>query len=168
MNIAGKKVVLRTVEEQDRELLMTLIHDPEITKITGGYPHISSYDHQIRWFCSLSNFAEGLGTIIADREHPRIGLGVLILSFKDSEKGAAEIYIKLARTARRKGYGQDAVNTLVSYGFSQLGLTCIYANILEDNLGSRGLFESCGFRQENIHKNRSIVYTKRNEGGNFI
>ena len=36
MEIRGNKVILRTMEEQDQEMLLGLIQDQEITRVTGG------------------------------------------------------------------------------------------------------------------------------------
>ena len=37
MYIAGNKVILRAVEEQDREMMPKLIQSQEMTKLAGGY-----------------------------------------------------------------------------------------------------------------------------------
>ena len=52
MDITGNKVILRAIEEQDKELLLDLIKDPEISKVTRGYSRPVSYEHQLRWFRS--------------------------------------------------------------------------------------------------------------------
>ena len=43
MDITGHKVILRAIEEQDKELLLDLIKDPEISKVTRGYSRPVSY-----------------------------------------------------------------------------------------------------------------------------
>lgn len=172
MEITGDKVVLRSMEEQDEEMLKELIEDPKIAKVTGGYSGPVSYDHQINWFHSAAFSRGGLHGIIADKDNPRTGIGIIILSDTGREEKKAEIYIKVARAFRRKGYGRDAVAALVSYGFCELDLGFIYANILEYNTASRRLFETCGFKQEEIYKSRTdkggcgrrvYVYGKRRE-----
>lgn len=156
MDIIGSKVILRTMEEQDREMVMNLIGDPQIVKVTGGYIDSVSCDHQMNWFCSLPDSAWEVRRVIADKERPENGLGIIILSDMDLENGAAEIYIKLAGIFRGKGYGQDAVNALVAYAFDRLGLSRIYSDILEYNTMSRRLFEKCGFRQEGFRRGRGF------------
>ena len=52
----------------------------------------------------------------------------------DERNGMAEIYIKLLKMVRGKGYGADSVNALVRYAFCELQLNCIRANILENNM----------------------------------
>lgn len=154
MYITGNKVMLRAVEEPDREMLQNLIQSQEMTKMTGGYGGLISYEHQLNWLRSESGSSGSIRSIIAEKENPSFGLGIIILSNVDFKNGEAEIYIKLMKSIRGKGYGQDAVRTLVSYAFRELGLRHIYSNILEDNTASRRLFEKCGFQQEGMHKSK--------------
>lgn len=153
-NVIGDKVLLRAIEEQDKEMLMNLSSDPEIIKVTGRYSYSASSDYQLSGFYPVSSFADSLHRIIADRNSPRTALGIIILSHMDLKNKAAEIYIKLMKSVRKKGYGQDAVNIMVSYAFHEFGLTCIYSRILEYNTASRRLFEKCGFKQEETYKSR--------------
>lgn len=154
MNITGNKVILREIEEPDQEMLLALIKDPEIEKVTGGYPYSLSYGHQMSWFRSLPDSPGSMRNIIADKEKPEAALGILILSDAELKNGTAEIYIKLIKSARGKGYGRDAVNAIAAYGFEERKLKCIYANILENNTVSRKLFERCGFWQQGVHTSR--------------
>ncbi len=155
MEFAENKVVLRTVERQDRGMLEELIQDPEIAKVTGGYPSPPSYDHQMDWFCAREGSACNLRYIIADKDTPQAGLGIILLSHVDWENKTAEIYIKLRKSARGKGYGEGAVNALVSFAFCQLRLKVICSHILEYNMPSRRLFEKCGFCLKEIHRSRA-------------
>ena len=155
MEIRGNKVILRTMEEQDQEMLLGLIQDQEITRVTGGYSSPSSYEPQIQWPCSWEDSADSLRSIIADKENPEIGLGIILLSHVDPQNGIAELSIKLGKSVRGMGYGQDAVNIMVSYGFRELGLNSICSHILESNTASRRLFEKCGFRQNGLQKGRT-------------
>lgn len=150
MDIMGDKVVLRDVLAQDEELLQTLIEDPEIIKVTGGYSHSASCDHRTRQFFSASH--PGTYYIIADQAEPQSGFGIIVLSNADIKEKTAELYIKLIKSARRKGYGRDAVSCLISHAFSEWKLKHIYASILEQNTASRKLFEACGFQLEGRHK----------------
>ena len=135
MEIAGNKVVLRPVEEQDREMLMNLIADPEIVKVTGGYFSTSSGDLQMNWLRAMSNSPESLYEVIADRDNPRMALGIIILSHDKEERGKGELYIKLMNSARKKGYGEDAVNTLVSHAFCEQGINCMFWRTIQPPAG---------------------------------
>ncbi len=160
MEIAGNQVILRTMNDQDKDLFLDLSQDVTVTKVTGGYASPKSPMHSIRVFYSLQNSARHLLCIIADKENPQTGWGMIILSHIDFNYKSAEIYIKLKASARNKGYAKDAINTLVFYAFHELGLHHLYANIQEHNIASQKLCEKCGFRQECLHQSRTDGYGK--------
>lgn len=63
---------------------------------------------------------------------------------------------------RGKGYGTDAVKTMVKYAFDELRLHCVYANIISYNDVSVRLFERCGFQREGVLRDR--IY----KGGRYV
>lgn len=154
-DIAGKRVILRAAYGQDWGVLLTLSGDPGIGKVTKGYQRSAVSAYRMGASCFRPVPADSFRRIIADQEDPDTGLGVIMLSDMDAENGTAQIYIKLLEPARGRGYGQDAVDALVTYAFRELGLKCICSSILEDNTASRKLFEACGFRLEGIHEGRA-------------
>lgn len=162
MKLTGNRVILRPVEEQDQEMLLNLIEDPETARITGGYSRPASYEHQRNWFRAFHGSEGSLRCIIADKDHPETGLGIILLSNPDSRSRSADIHIKLKKAVREKGYGQDAVRVLAAYGFGQLQLESLHSRILESNLPSRRLFEKCGFQPDSSGKGNVCVYTLKN------
>ena len=72
----------------------------------------------------------------------------------------------------QKGIMKEALNAVIKYGFEEMKLHSIEANINPDNLPSGALLESCGFIQEAYHKENyffdgvfydSIIYAKLNK-----
>ena len=50
----------------------------------------------------------------------------------------------------RQGYMKEAVNSVVLHAFRKLDLSRVEAACLPENLPSRGLLESCGFKYEGV------------------
>lgn len=64
----------------------------------------------------------------------------------DREKDEAELGIMIGRREYRgKGYGADAVNTMLGYIFKQTGLKSIKLKTLTGNLQAQKCFLKCGF-----------------------
>ena len=64
----------------------------------------------------------------------------------DEDKGEAEVGIMIGdRSYWSKGYGTDAVTTLVSYIFHQTKLDRVYLKTLRWNTRAQRCFEKCGF-----------------------
>jgi len=152
MFVKGKKVLLRAIELYDAKILQQMMNDEEIEKMMMGYSFPVSEHQQIKWIENLSNEKSVFRAMI-DVEGRAIG--TVILSSIDMKNGTAEAHIKIANsTERGKGYGTDAVNSLVAYAFYELRLNCIYCQIKEDNVPSQKLFENCGFVQEGCLRQR--------------
>jgi RimJ/RimL family protein N-acetyltransferase len=154
MIIYGEKILLRAIEPDDNHMLLELINDPETEAMIGGFSWPTSLDGQMKWYSRLENSQSILRCTIADKEENK-PLGTLILNEIDQKNGTAHIHIKMSKDGGRgKGYGTDALNTIVSYAFSELRLNCIFANIISYNDASVHLFEKCGFKRDGILRQR--------------
>lgn len=154
MIIYGEKIKLRAIESEDNAILLEMMNDPDIEMMVGGYSWPSSMAEQMKWFSKLENNSSILRCIIANKENDE-AIGTLILNEIDMKNGTGHIHIKIANGSERgKGYGTDAINTIVSYAFSELRLNCIFANILAYNEASVHLFEKCGFSRDGILRSR--------------
>lgn len=76
-------------------------------------------------------------------------IGVVGLTYIDwiRRKAEASIYIG-SDQHRGKGYGKAGLQALLDYGFGEIGLHRIYAEVFENNPASLALFKSCGFTVE--------------------
>lgn len=154
MNIYGEKVMLRAIEAKDCDMLLKLINDPDTEKMLGGGSFPVSEQHQKEWIEKQASNQETLRCIVEVIDEKK-SVGTVILSGIDYKNGNAEIHIKLtADEGRGKGYGSDAIKTIVQYAFEELRLHCIYATVLEYNAVSAKMFEKCGFEKEGILKER--------------
>ena len=162
MNIYGENVILRAISVEDTELLMGLINDAETERMLGGSSFPVSKEGQEKWIVAQTGRTDVLRCIIALKENNE-GVGTVILSNIDIKNGVAEVHIKMDKCrGRGKGYGSDALETIVNYAFNEMRLNCIYANVLEYNTISQKLFEKCGFRKDGILRSRVF------KGGSYI
>lgn len=152
MFINGKKVLLRAIEISDAGILRDMMNDETIERMMWGYSFPVSQHQQNQWIENLSNDKSILRAMV---DVDGLAIGTVILSDIDLRNGIAEIHIKLAnKDIRGKGYGTDAITTLVKYAFDELRLNCIYCRIKEDNIASRRMFEKCGFTEEGCLRSR--------------
>ena len=154
MIIHGEKTVLRAVEESDNAMLLSLINDPDTEMMLGGSSWPVSEAEQLKWFEHQERSRDVLRCIVALKEDGK-AIGTIILSDIDQKNATGHIHIKMSKDGGRgKGYGTDAVNTMVRYAFEELRLNCIYANILSYNEASIRLFERCGFKRDGVLRQR--------------
>lgn len=154
MIINGEYVLLRAVEESDNAMLLSLINDPDTEMMLGGSSWPVSEAEQLKWFENQERSRDVLRCIVALKDDGK-AIGTIILSDIDQKNATGHIHIKMSKDGGRgKGFGTDAVNTMVQYAFEELRLNCIYANILSYNEVSIKLFERCGFKKDGVLRQR--------------
>ena len=155
MNIKGKVVTLRAMEETDQRLLMEMVNDPEIEKMVGGYSFPVSSIQQKKWFESNINSQNHLRLIIETEEDGAIGFANIVDI--DWKNRSAFHGIKIAnKKFRSRGIGTDTVMAVMKYAFEELQLNRLDGTIIKYNEPSRKLYcDKCGWVVEGT-KRKSV------------
>lgn len=154
MNIPGSNIYLRALEEGDNEILLELINDSETEKMVGGWSFPVSVAGQEQWFQELERDQSILRCAVVPKGEEK-AVGTVVLSGIDYKNASAEVHIKLSKkTGRKRGYGTDALKTVLRYAFEELRLNCVYAQVLSYNEASQRLFEKCGFQKDGVLRER--------------
>lgn len=148
MNIQGKKVLLRAIEEYDLELLHKWSNDPDITSMLGGWHFPSSMQDQAKWFHDQNHNSLNQRFIIETKEYDQIGMINLVgINWKD-RRAVTGIYLR-KEDIRGKGYAKDAIQTINRYAFEELGFMRLDSMILDCNESSKRVYlEKCGWKIE--------------------
>lgn len=158
-------VKLRAVEEKDFELLLNLINAPEIENMTGGWHYPVSCMAQKCWMENFENSDQCIKLMIELINSKTIGM-ISLENINWKDRAAAVSYkICAALEDRIKGDTLDALKGMIGYAFNEMGMNCIYAEILEENYFSRNLCKRAGFIEEGIMRKR--VY-KNGKYRNFV
>lgn len=153
MNIKGKKVILRAIEEGDLELLHKWANDPEIWYMLGGWHFPSSMDFQKKWFYSLK--FDNLNQHFAI-EAPEVGIigtsNIVEIDWKNNHAfhgmmlGDVDI--------RGKGYGIDTIMATMRYTFEELHLERLDGSMIEYNSTSLSIYcKKLGWKEEGRQRN---------------
>lgn len=171
MELKGNKVLLRAIELYDKDILKELMNDSETEYFLSGSSFPVSNHQQEEWIRSRKIDKGHLRYMIEDKEE-KFTVGTVILSNIDYINGNGEIHIKIKKDYHGKGYGFECISLVVSYGFKELRLRCIYAIINEYNFSSTKLFEKVGFKKEGLLRSRiykngayhnQVVYSMLND-----
>jgi RimJ/RimL family protein N-acetyltransferase len=148
MNIRGKKVLLRAIEEDDLVLLHKWANEPYICSMIGGWHFPSSKVDQRKWFESLNVNSTNQRFAIEAEVEGLIGTANLVnLNWKD--KNAHHGMLLGDKDIRGKGYAVDTIMTIMRYSFDELGLNRLDGSIIEYNKASYGVYlEKCGWKME--------------------
>ena len=150
----GKLVYLRPAERTDVPLFARWLSDARTTRNLALRSPISVAAEE-RWFDEL---LEHHGR---DRWHFAIcrlsddrAVGVIDLHEIDLTNGGAGLGIIIGDPADRgQGYGGDALDTLIDFGFEELRLERVWLDVNASNPHARRLYERVGFVHEATFRN---------------
>jgi RimJ/RimL family protein N-acetyltransferase len=151
MNIHGKRVVLRAIEEADLPDLQAWANDPNIQAMLGGWHFPTSARDQQAWMASLSCQSTNQRFAIDAGELGLIGTANLVSI--DWKNRNAFHGMLLGDKASGKGLALDTVMALMRYAFDELGLERLDGDMIEYNAPSLRLYlERCGWVREGVRE----------------
>ncbi len=144
--IKGKKVVLREKRLEDAADDYAWRRDSELCRLDASFPiavpfmdFLASYMEEFE-YQSLRRRRLAIETL--NGRH----IGNLMYYDIDERRGEAELGVMIGdRDYWDRGYGTDAITTLINHIFQTTNLERIYLNTLNWNLRAQRCFEKCGF-----------------------
>ena len=144
--IKGGKIKLRSKRLPDARNDYAWQTDPELTQLDATplltmtfAQYLSEYTGELRY---PSSARQQFAIETLEGRH----IGNCIFYGIDKFKSEAELGIMIGdRDYWDKGYGTDAVTTLVDYIFSKTNLKRLYLKTLESNLRAQRCFQKCSF-----------------------
>lgn len=152
MNLVGKKVVLRAVEEEDIEMIRCLANDPEYEKMIVGWALPISKKDQKEWYQMQKNSMELMRYVIETEEDGAVGM-IGLHEFDWKNGSASGLGMRVAKKEiRTRGLATDAWMTLLRYAFDELRLNRVNGSALSYNAASLRVCEKVGFKREGIKR----------------
>jgi ribosomal-protein-alanine N-acetyltransferase len=156
-SLTTNRLHLRHIQPTDTEALFAIVSDPLVTEPYGREPHQSLEETQalfqrrqalyerreaILWGMTL----KGADTVI----------GSCTLFDFDPDFHCAQTGYELHRAYWRQGLMAEAMSAVLTFGFSELGLHRIEANVAASNTPSRALLRKLGFTFEGNLRQRYV------------
>jgi len=159
-NLEGAAVRLRAVEESDLPLLVRWMNDPEVRHWLHHSDRPDATVESVRGRFGLTEERfPNLAWLIETLEGRPVGhLGLLQV---DPHHKRAELAISIGeKECWSRGYGTDAIRTVLRHGFEDLGLRRIDLHTDADNARGIRCYEKCGFVREGVMRERRVRYGK--------
>ena len=139
----GKKCYLSPMDENDAEKFTAWLNDLEITEYLTLYPSIINVQSEK---ALLENLSKEHNYSVIDKNTDEL-IGNCGLSNIDYINQTAEVGIFLGdKNFWAKGYGTEALNLLVDYGFKALNLHTIMLKVYSFNERAIKCYEKIGFK----------------------
>lgn len=147
MTLSNDKVTLRAPEPSDLDFLFLLENDSAVawaSLLTAPVSRQQMWDYINSYNADIFSAGELRLVVVDNASGAPVG-AVDLTSFSARDRHAL-VGIAVAEGCRRQGFGKAALTLLCSYASTTLGIHSLAASVAEDNIASRALFESCGFR----------------------
>jgi len=154
VQIKGKKVSLREKRLEDFLDDYTWRTDDELSRLDATRPIKMSYEEYTRYAKEEMEYVGTSSKRLAIDTAEGYHIGNCMYYDINSMQGKAELGIMIGdRNYWGKGYGTDAVTTLLFHVFATTQLTRIYLHTLDWNHRAQRSFEKAGFREvKKLHR----------------
>ncbi len=151
-NIAGRKTILRKLEEKDLGRSLVWLKDPCVNKFLSQDFKNLTMEHEIQWFRRVQDSQKDIVFAI-DTKDSHVYIGNCDLRKIDRIERSCELGIVIGEKKYwNKGYGLDAINSLIDFAFNKLNLRCIKLNVYKYNHRAIKLYKKCGFKEKKVLK----------------
>ncbi len=146
--IAGQTVILRALEASDLERCYRWMNDPAIVRtLKSRYP--IPFQQEAEWLEKATVASTTARHFAIERREDRHHIGNASLHDIDWVSRTASFGLFIGEpTAWNRGFGRDAVTTLVRFAFDEMNLHKVKINVFDYNEKAKHLLETLGFVQE--------------------
>lgn len=148
------RLILKEITENDAQILFEMRSNRDLMKYIDR-PKPASIDDiydLIQKMKTMKSNGEGISWGIFKKEQPDLKIGNIGLYRIIAEHYRAEIGYMLNTTNHQQGIMYEAILKVIEFGFIQMNLHSIEANINPENIASRKLLEKTGFVREAYFK----------------
>ena len=151
--IYGKDVRLRAIEREDIDRFVRWFNDPEVRRYLLMYEPMSRAKEE-RWFEERLSRKDDIILAIEVREWDRwVHIGNVGLHRIDWKNRVATLGIVIGEKEYwGKGYGTEAVRTMLRYAFHELGLNRVELETYSFNPRAQRCYQKAGFVREGVRR----------------
>lgn len=158
--IITKRLLIRAFSSEDAQDLYEYLSDPQIYRYEPGEP--IDLEQAQNYLTDMAN-NPNIYAVELKSEHKVIGQ-LYFCQQEPEHLMTWELGYRMSSKYQKQGYGSEAAQALVDYGFRKLDVHRVVAYCHPDNIASWKLLEKIGFRREGLL--RKNVYFRKDEAGN--
>jgi RimJ/RimL family protein N-acetyltransferase len=146
--IAGEHVILRAFEREDAERCYRWMNDPNVVRtLKSRYPIAFQIENE--WLERAMHPGNGERHFAIERKDDRTHIGNASIHEIDWVSRVAAFGLFIGEpSAWNRGFGSDAIATLVRFAFEEMNLQKLHINVFDYNERAKHVLQSRGFVQE--------------------
>ena len=158
IELQTERLIIRPFQENDAKGLFAIFSDPEVMRYWSSIPWTSIDQAHEKIALDGAALIAGESVILGvERSQDQLLIGTCSLFEINEQCRRAEIGYVLRSDMWGQGYMNEALHTLVDFGFSELNLNRIEADIDPRNQASAKSLHRLGFTREGFLRERWIV-----------
>ncbi len=147
VSYAGERIYFRPIELEDEALLRRWINDPAVWRTLCIRPPVNAVRER-EWIETLSKDPTQAVFGLVVKEDQRL-IGTVGLVHIQAAERSADLGISIGEVAYwERGYGREAAELMVRYGFEELNLNRIGLQVYSDNWRAIRCYQKAGFVHE--------------------
>lgn len=154
-----ERLVLRQMDPiGDLDALFSLFADPDVARFTdtGPFETLEEAEEVMAWIGDIYDRKQGIRWAIAFEGVPDNLIGTGGFNIWNRDNSSAEIGYDLAQQHWGRGLMAEALRPMLGFGFRQMGLNRIEADVTVGNDASARVLEKLGFREEGLLRQRGF------------
>lgn len=155
-DLQTERLLLNMIKPDDQQAVYAIFSDEQVTRYNDIQTFTSLEDAE--WFLHFieRRFLEHVGICWALRlrDQPDKLIGMAGFNAWNRQNHCGEIGYDLAQTYWGWGLMKEALSVMIDFGFQQMMLNRIEAEVMVDNHQSSRLLEKMGFKREGILRQR--------------
>lgn len=158
ITLETERLHIRPFKDGDAEDLFTIFSDPEVMKYWSSVPWTSMEQAEEKIRLDLEALAKNESVIlgVVRKDDNRL-IGTCSLFEINWQCRRAEIGYVLSSQAWGQGYMNEALHKLLDFGFDEMDLHRVEADIDPRNAASERILQKLGFTKEGLLRERWIV-----------
>ncbi len=151
--LTGKSTTLRALDRSDLVLATRWLNDAKIRGRIASYKPMSMAEQE-RWYeRTIGGNADQVFAIDVVIEQQRAMIGMCGIHDIQWKHRCASVGILIGDAVNhRRGFGTDAMSTLVHYAHDELGLHRVALEVFTDNAAAIASYRNVGFVEEGVRR----------------
>jgi RimJ/RimL family protein N-acetyltransferase len=158
--IIGEKVILRPFEIKDCDIMIGILDEPNLKKLTGSVSNDSEAkktstpeerDRIRQWYLTRNDQDNRLDLAVVIKDTGQL-VGEVVFNEYDADTGNVNFRTLLSESSCSKGIGTEAISLFIKYGFEKLMFHKISLEVYSFNPRAERVYQKVGFILEGVRR----------------
>lgn len=157
------RLLLRETTQEDAAAIFDLFSDSKVTRFHNldTFSHIEEAIEVIERRIKIFESERGVRWVIALKQD-NIAIGSCGFTLH-KEANSAEVGYELASNFWQQGIMTEALLAILQFGFEQIDLNCVVAQVMLENIVSQKLLKKLGFQSQGVLKQHGFWKGKHHD-----